>query len=366
MGMKSRILSYVIFVLIFIPFSMDAKEGSTLLNMKVDLRDGSTIFGVMDPAAIHIKNDSIGNAVLRMEFVSSITMHGDGNKVLIDFKNGDRISGSIDRSTFNFKVAFGDVVIPIKLVEKISMPFPVQTATIAYWRFENGEANSTASGKGTVLDSSGNGFNGTAYGGPHYRANVMTNPVPKTGAQNAFSLEFNGINDRVFISDNLAFQLTHSLTIEAYVNIHSIAETNSWRYIFFRGDDRGGLDPYVLWVFRSDAGSTIGFEIKDANNEGGFVTALIPAFNQWFHVAGTLDDSTGAMKLYINGDFVSSITTMHRPMGPLDSGRNPGLGIGDLQNASSQQFDGLIDEVRISDQALLPSQFLFYQSSKSE
>jgi hypothetical protein len=83
-----------------------------------------------------------------------------------------------------------------------------------------------------------------------------------------------------------------------------------------------------------------------------------PGLNQWIHVAGTLDDATGAMKLYINGNLVGLRETTVRPFALLDPLANPGLGIGNLNSSGSEYFEGFIDEVRISDVALTPDQFL--------
>jgi hypothetical protein len=122
-AMKARIFCYVLNAFINILFSMDVNGESTVLNVKVDLRDGSTIFGLMDRIAIPIKSDSIGKAELRMESVSGIAIDEDGDKVHVDFNNGDRISGSIDKATFNIKIkaSSGDIVIPIKLAKKMTI-----------------------------------------------------------------------------------------------------------------------------------------------------------------------------------------------------------------------------------------------------
>ena len=49
---------------------------------------------------------------------------------------------------------------------------------------------------------------------------------------------------------------------------------------------------------------------------------------QFIHVAGTLDDASGAMRLYLDGVLISQITTTQRPFGDLDPASNPGIGIG--------------------------------------
>src|SRR4029077_5971512 len=92
---------------------------------------------------------------------------------------------------------------------------------------------------GTLLDASGNGHAGTPVGGPIYRANP--------GTPGGTGLDFDGVNDRVVIPDHPAFELTDTLTVEAYMRIRSLPVSCCGGISFvFRGDDRVGLDPYVL------------------------------------------------------------------------------------------------------------------------
>ncbi len=225
-------------------------------------------------------------------------------------------------------------------------------AFIAYWRFENGAGGSAASGIGSILDSSGNGHNGTPVNGPVYSPSVPTGSIPQTGETNALSLDFNGTNQRLFIPDSSAFNLT-SFTIEASILVRS-SDPSQNSQILFRGDDRGGLDPYYLTVAGSSIRLFIGNETSSA-----IVAAALPGYDQWIHVAGSLDDATGAMRLYIDGTLASSTVTSIRPLAYLDPSWSPGLGIGSTQgDAYRQYFDGKIDEVRIADRALDPSEFL--------
>src|SRR5437870_5526529 len=76
---------------------------------------------------------------------------------------------------------------------------------IAYWRFEQGPANAASS---SILDSSGNGLSGFAVSGPPYRTDVPTNVIPITGATDNFSLQFNGVNQRVSVPDYPKLALT--------------------------------------------------------------------------------------------------------------------------------------------------------------
>jgi hypothetical protein len=227
-------------------------------------------------------------------------------------------------------------------------------ATVAWWRFQEGVPNEVATGANTIIDSA-NGFNGTPVGGPVY-VNV---DVPNGSPTTSLGLKFDGVAARVFIEDNPAFYLTNSLTLEAFIRCDGQAFSFSESQIIFRGDDRAGLDPYFLEL---DPNGALGFgvepEVPDAIS--WLVSPLPVARNVLLHVAGTLDGVTGQQKLYINGQEVASTNTTLRAFGRLDPSQSPGLGIGNTQSPSyGEYFDGVITEVRISDVALEPRQFLF-------
>ena len=82
-------------------------------------------------------------------------------------------------------------------------------------------------------------------GGPEglNNATLMSGTTYATGkVGQAFSLD--GVNDRVQMADSESLKLTNSLTIEGWVKADSIPAQQG--EILFRGDDRGGLDPYSL------------------------------------------------------------------------------------------------------------------------
>jgi hypothetical protein len=219
---------------------------------------------------------------------------------------------------------------------------------IAYYRFEEGNAGTAATGIGTILDSSGNGLNGTAANNS-YSANVAFNIIPQTGMQNNKSIFYNTTGS-IDIADNVKFQLTKSLTLEALIYPTSL-NTVSQQLIIIRGDTRNGLDPYFMTIVNNN----LIFHVESLTNYTN-ISTTIPATNQWYHVAGTLDDNTGAMKLYLNGNLASSTITGIRPFALLDSNYNPSVSIGGPSQFGT--FNGYIDEVRISDMALRPDQFL--------
>jgi hypothetical protein len=117
--------------------------------------------------------------------------------------------------------------------------------TVAYWRFEEGTAGKAASGAaGAILDSSGNGLNGTAVDGPVYESTVPTATIPQTGQADKLAMDFNGTDQRISIPNYSALAFTGSFTIEAYIDVEKT--TSGEQQILFRGDNRTGHDPYFL------------------------------------------------------------------------------------------------------------------------
>src|SRR5207244_4463116 len=127
-----------------------------------------------------------------------------------------------------------------------------------------------------------------------------------------------------------------------------------------QADTRPSLDPYRLTL---NQGNILYFGIMNAAEASASLSYTVP-FDQWMHVAGTLDDATGSMKLYVNGVLVASTFTSIRPFGALDPSSSPGLGIGSDQTGQYGEYlNGWLDEVRLSDTALTPSQFLIPEPS---
>src|SRR5262249_47775501 len=106
---------------------------------------------------------------------------------------------------------------------------------------------------------------------------------------NAFS--FDGIDDRGLLPDADSLKFTASMSIEGWVLVRAYPTTVNFGTIVFRGDDRGGLDPYTLVV---EPNGTLSFAVDSGHGAIG-IAAPIP-LGQLVHVAATLDDVTGAMK----------------------------------------------------------------------
>ena len=123
--------------------------------------------------------------------------------------------------------------------------------------------------------------------------------------------------------------------------------------IVMRGDDRVGLDPYFLGI---TGRGRIQFGINAADNSDTWIEAPIQT-GRWVHVTATLDATTGAMSLYLDGQLAAYTSTSIRPFADLDPNSNPGLGIGNNNGVPPTYdygFKGLIDEVKLFNAVVPP------------
>jgi hypothetical protein len=143
----------------------------------------------------------------------------------------------------------------------------------------------------------------------------------------------------VNIPNAAALQLTTGMTLEAWVE--PTAAANGWQDIIYKGNDNYYLEsssPSNVPV----AGATVG-----SSDTGAYGTAGLPT-NQWSFLTETYDGT--AIRLYVNGVQVSSLALS----GKLKTSTNQ-LQIGG-DSIYGQYFKGLIDNIRIYNVALTPSE----------
>ena len=158
------------------------------------------------------------------------------------------------------------------------------------------------------------------------------------------AFDFDWSARRVSIPDHPAFILTNALTLEAWVYPRAYGG-----FICFRGDNRPGLDNWFLDTYQP---GYVNFGIIDEANHASMVLAPL-ALNQWQHIAATWDRFTGDMKVYVNGGLAGQTNSTLIPVGVLDPGSEPGIGIGNHGGTFHQfPFNGLIDELAIYSRAL--------------
>jgi hypothetical protein len=276
-------------------------------------------------------------------------------------------------------------------------PTNLWAVTAAYWRHEDGPSGQIVpDGLDTVLDSSGNGnhmqtFSSAAL--PFTAATYSPNVSPlvlRSGLSNNLSLDFGpnpagvedggGVNDDNFTEGKLIqTQLFTAMTIEMGFNMNSVG---GFQALLGKdgkplGDEEGEPDspvpPLKIMVRGDDFPNTVENQLFvewiDGDGDIHFLASgETVAAEEWNHMAFTLTDT--AAELWIageTGDYVLKDAISGEDFaGSLLPGEviifDPTpftVGRGMFNNEVSDWSDALIDEVRISDTALLPNEFLF-------
>jgi len=232
----------------------------------------------------------------------------------------------------------------------VALSAPAAATTLAYYRFEEGSADSIASGAGSIIDSSGLGNHGTPYGvnGPIYRSDVPVDPVPRTGASNNLSLEFDGVDDYISTAD---IDFSGDFTLMAWFYSYSV--DTDYRPILSKQSGASNHNSTAEFNLQVQVNGNLNFFMSspetmyDINLNGSILSP-----NTWYHVAIVMSSNTATM--YLDGISKDSDTYE----GTRRNGTRDML-IGQYYNQSGfQRWRGEIDEVLISDSALSPSEFL--------
>ncbi len=240
--------------------------------------------------------------------------------------------------------------------------------TIAHYRFEGTPDGAIA----TATDSSGNSNTlNLATGTATYNASVAQVKIDPGQLANSSSAATSG--GAYFVDANPAASLLGTtsflnFTIEGWVNfgetrsgvesvvgkVESATGAEAFRDGFYLNSFFGG-------EFRLEA-ATIGgdYIVMNTSGDGTIGATVIAAANTWYHVAAVGDAAAGTLSLYINGELKAQKTGYDGlyVAAPAANSRwlvgasaiNDGLIV--------DQLSGMIDEVRFSNVALPPEEFL--------
>ena len=189
---------------------------------------------------------------------------------------------------------------------------------------------------GDVLDSSGNGNDGTIVGDPVFVEGVVGN-----------ALDLDGDGDYVDCGNSALFNMeTNQMTVATWVTIRSVA--HQWGALVAKGEHAwrlGNASNDPIFHFGINYGG-----MSDTTYFNG-ITAV--GYDEWHHVAGVFDGAT--MMIYLDGVLDNSVPTTET-IGINDAN----MLIGENPEATGRYWDGIVDEVYIYSRALsdLEIQFL--------
>ncbi|MBZ9577464.1 prepilin-type N-terminal cleavage/methylation domain-containing protein [Patescibacteria group bacterium] len=198
---------------------------------------------------------------------------------------------------------------------------------VGIWDFNEGS-------DGTAKDTSGNGNDGTIVGAS------WTGDTP---SGKGYALEFNGSTDYVNCGNDPSIDITHPITISAWVYPKGFGAYNT---IVGKRDNSAATN----YALRINNNTVLSYYF--GNGSWRVYTASY-TFSQdtWYHVGVTVN-SSGNIIFYVNGKDIGSSSTSYTPV----PASNP-LGVGSYRgDAAAEAFNGTIDEVGIYEEALSSAQ----------
>ena len=240
---------------------------------------------------------------------------------------------------------------------------------IAYWRFEEGiDGVHQSNNDDYYVDSSGNGNDMSTDIIPTLSRATNDVPfatVPQTGAANTMARLFTASPQNIGTfakqtGGNVVdtYDYSGDFTVETMIKSFDTA----WNVIVGRdGEPDFPTQRHPPFTIQSQADSTLQAKIMDSTKA---VTTLHSSFNHaadvWYRIAYVCQGGTN-VKLYIaqEGETSYDLEDEATIVGGMIGGNFPwtvgrGMYDGDIRDG----VNGIVDEVRISDSALLPSQFL--------
>jgi Concanavalin A-like lectin/glucanases superfamily/Bacterial Ig domain/Purple acid Phosphatase, N-terminal domain len=213
---------------------------------------------------------------------------------------------------------------------------PVTTGLVAHWALDDGSGT-------TATDSSGNGNTGSLVNGPVWSTGVL-----------AQALTFNGAGSYVNVPHTAALN-AYPLTIAAWIKTGATTAVSAIVNKFVAGTSNG----YQLFV---DNGRLCAWYLRDAANyvyDGTSCTLAAAGFvdNRWHHVSFVVDAAGG--RLFIDGVQRTALGWAGTAGAP--STTQP-VHLGDYAGAAGAVFSGLLDDVRIYNRALSPTEISNFYS----
>jgi len=195
---------------------------------------------------------------------------------------------------------------------------------IGYWKFDEESGNA-------VLDSSGNGYDGTVYGATWVSGKV------------GYALNFDGTDDYVSISSFNLPSLT-SLTVGAWMD----SSLNQIGYIFYNGESGEFLLHNGQRAFDGASGqypNLASFSVKFGSVSWVDVFSNPITPNSWHYIVGVWTKGV-SIRIYVDGILEGENNAI-----PDEYLFNPGLGytatVGRYYIPEPDYFQGSIDEIKV-------------------
>jgi len=219
-----------------------------------------------------------------------------------------------------------------------SSSMPLDSSLRVHYKFEEDDL---AKYNNILTDSQGR-YDGTIYGTKEF-----------VDGKFGQALNFDGTSTYVYLGRIMSSDLKYAFTISAWVKLAPEALQKPYNYIFHKQDDRPGIVinsngnvKFCKWYYGSGACITSSTTITE---------------DKWYYITHTFDGTT--FKAYINGQLVgsspNSIGRRYYPGSTINIGRD------EKSSRYNRYFKGAIDDVKVWNRALTPTEIINEYSSLS-
>ncbi len=239
----------------------------------------------------------------------TIAVNGDGPFIGDYPDESEPVHGTVDDVRF-----YGRALSSEEIAELAQIPLP---DPVAHWKFDDGTGL-------TAVDSL-SGHDGVLENGPQWT----------TEGQIDGALDFDGFNDQVIVPHDESLASFSALTISAWIQNQSTFFGSAHRIISKESNGQNNN----FWLALSGQYLYLGI--------GGsfFTPSTVFSPDQWYHVVATFDDDANMVRIFVDGVEVYTQSTSASL-----STNTADIVIG--SNWENKAWDGLLDDVRLYDQAL--------------
>ena len=206
---------------------------------------------------------------------------------------------------------------------------------VGQWLFDE------IAGNTAVNDTSFTGNHGTLVGG-------TTRVIGTNGAQAGNSLTFDGVNDHVLNSQNLAGVLGGTATLVTWIRTSALGNNTFWQAPGITGVEESGFGNDIFWGW-IDATGRIGMS---AGNGAAAKSTNPINDNAWHHVALTRNATTGLVQVYVDGVLSGTATS------EIGVKTTPFSSIGRIEDTAGTPtyLNGQLDELQVFNRVLSQSE----------
>lgn len=212
----------------------------------------------------------------------------------------------------------------------------INSGLVGWWTFDGPDITTN------IADKSGNGNNA-------YIVNAATSSVKVIGKLGQ-AIRLDGINDYVVIANNASLDVSPPFTLAAWVKVSVIGNY----YTILTTDSGAPGDYYGANLQLTPAGivgmgystGAVGFRAKDST------TSLVA--NRWYHIVGVVR-GVNDMSIYIDGVDDGGSYNNNLASDTISYSASSGA-MGDLSLDNVNTYPGLLDDVRVYNRALSPSE----------